>query len=82
MSAIGLCSLSLCLIRKWNLSKLLNCPKLQEELAVMAQPESNIAMMGVLGIFGGLAAVILIVRMLIVWRNVDTDLDWKDDNDE
>ena len=48
----------------------------------MAQPESNIAMMGVLGIFGGLAAVILIVRMLIVWRNVDTDLDWKDDNDE
>jgi hypothetical protein len=47
----------------------------------MVQPESDIAMMGVLGILGGLAVVILIVRGLIIWRNVDKHLDWEDNDD-
>lgn len=47
----------------------------------MAQPESDIAMIGVLGILGGLAVVILIVRVLIFWRDVDKNLDWNDEDD-
>jgi hypothetical protein len=38
-------------------------------------------MIGVLGILGGLAVVILIVRVLIFWRNVDKNLDWNDEDD-